>query len=432
MVKSKQKRYLHKDRFMAKKAAQKTHDKVRLTSKREKPVIKNGVFVDGPVLFDLANDEDRKLIADLYTDEDGSDAIETNMCLNAYLKFGEYTTYYGKYHVVYHNNFYVVSNGLVYGVLCYGKKLSELTLEEIQHSITSDIPTAVILPYGLKNDTSDKALHVMVNADEGDEYSPRSSLVGELSDKTLSISFECIRRFYENKTVGDVVKMIANGRITLVDFNPDSEVELSDDDRIAYAKGGAARKKLKSPGPGYTLIQHGMRFRWHRSATVLLRDTSRDGHTMLFGQDEGTYFGCKLRNHPKTVADAYTSLMPPVVREMPACKRQGEWYLVPVDEKDVPKVPECIATFGMNNYDDSEWDTTDSHHGNFALYRDSEESSCHYVECDYGRITKDGQIYAENATLRHEKEDHVDVSERGWVTFYRNTALQSVSVEGVD
>ena len=60
---------------------------------------------------------------------------------------------------------------------------------------------------------------------------------------------------------------------------------------------------------------------------------------------------------------------------------------------------------------------------------EDEHSNEHLIKSADGRI-KDGKIYSHGFILEHDYHEaiHGDV----WVTFHRNTALKSVSVEGVD
>jgi hypothetical protein len=57
-----------------------------------------------------------------------------------------------------------------------------------------------------------------------------------------------------------------------------------------------------------------------------------------------------------------------------------------------------------------------------------------------GRIGKDGRIYAASGTVNHPEHQELRFGKGGsshkeppqWYTFYRNTAVKSVSTQGVD
>jgi hypothetical protein len=99
--------------------------------------------------------------------------------------------------------------------------------------------------------------------------------------------------------------------------------------------------------------------------------------------------------------------------------RQGEWFAVPVNKKDVPKVEESLALGAL-----------------VTLPVDDEESEFHTIHAtndDDIRINKDGRIFARYFILEH--EDHAPLEgSRGnlWYAFYHNNAVASVSTEGVD
>jgi hypothetical protein len=209
-----------------------------------------------------------------------------------------------------------------------------------------------------------------------------------------------------------VAKKVGSGEIILVDFIPDERKPLNAVQKKAVAKSRTARKPELMPvgEPGFTVVGD----EWHRSSTIVLLDKAKGGTGYLFGQDEGTYFGCKLTEKVETVSDAFKSLMPEEVRGK-NCQRQGEWFMLPIDEDEVPKIADCLAVLA----DGCGLPITDP------------ESNVHHIftsgTADDVRIAKDGVIYAKDGTLEH--DDHAEVSWKGWVRFYRNTALKSVSAE---
>jgi len=69
---------------------------------------------------------------------------------------------------------------------------------------------------------------------------------------------------------------------------------------------------------------------FHAPGAALLRSGKR---RLLCTTDEGTYCVMELRGNPRTVAEAFESLKPAVVRGYEehgeAVRRQGEWYFIP-------------------------------------------------------------------------------------------------------
>lgn len=257
----------------------------------------------------------------------------------------------------------------------------------------------------------------LANGDE-ESMADTNTLVCQLSQKDTkveysTISFNCLTRFFGGE-MARVAYRLAKQEIVLVDYSPDSKIPLTKAElkQVCSFKSKSKPTKLKPPENGYTLVGE----EWHRSATVLLY-AKKERMTILLGQDEGTYFGCELADNPKSIEAAYTSLTPKEARGVAGVKRQGEWFAVPVDVKDVPTTPNCIAE-------------TDK----IILNRDSDESACHTVDTDSHLILvgKDGYVYAYNASLVHQHGGHADLDTKGWVKYCRNTARRSFSEEGVD
>ncbi len=310
----------------------------------------------------------------------------------------------------------------------------------------NDVPSGVILTEGTRTKAlKDYRLLVLQNGDtdEVDAPSPDANLVGELGDDFPTVSFTCLGRFYgkasdANDEAGTkrAIKKLSDGELVLVDYTPDEHVKLTSSEKKKYQKWWLDCSKNKPQSPpiappdmGLTLI--GIRdpdsVQWHRSATVVLLDT-KTKMCMLFGQDEGSYFGCELPAEVKTVGEAYDVLAPEAVKKNPlGVKRQGEWFAMPFPDDKVPEPQDCIALFNAK----------DCEHG-LCLPRPVGSNS-HFIETQDGRILKDGTIIAKNPTLVHKNEnnersnEHEDMSAGpGWYTFHCNTAKRSYSVEGVD
>jgi len=222
--------------------------------------------------------------------------------------------------------------------------------------------------------------------------------------QAVTTSFRCLSRFLADgkPTLTALVKAVDAGRLVAVDASPDHRKHLT-----------AAEEKAKSPkppAPGYTRVG----IYWHRPASILLRDKSTR-RTILLGQDEGSFFGCTVPGNPATLAEAFTALIPSEAR-VPGVKRQGEWFAVPVKEKDLPPFSKCATGAAI------------------TLPRTHPDSNPHEL-VTYGgvldaRVGPDGVVYFRNGELNH--IDHADLQVNGWVKFVVNTATESYSEAGVD
>ena len=237
----------------------------------------------------------------------------------------------------------------------------------------------------------------------GDEGSVRFSVHGKSKTykKSITISFECLSRFYDT-TPEQVAQWLVDGSLQLVDYTKDMYKTLENG---------------SSPGFGYTRMGYlNGKTRWHRPASALFYDKDIK-FSIVMGMDEGSYFGCVLQDNPKTVNDAFKSLIPTAAKGK-KFRRHGEWFLVPV--KAPPSVENRIL----------ESDEILSEVIN--LGRDDEDSSKHFVSAKKIVVGSDMVVYADSPTIRHENMDHADISVYGWTAFYRNTAIRSFSVRGVD
>jgi len=64
---------------------------------------------------------------------------------------------------------------------------------------------------------------------------------------------------------------------------------------------------------------------------------------VLAGYDENALFICELPQAVTTVAQAHESLMPKEVRQAPCYVRQGEWFFVPVSDKEESYIADLLA-----------------------------------------------------------------------------------------
>jgi hypothetical protein len=228
------------------------------------------------------------------------------------------------------------------------------------------------------------------------------------ADIRPTISFQCLSRFYDGYP-DTIFKKLSKGEITVVTFQPDQSLPYKASK--AKAKSKSKRKLPKPPKPGFVRVGN----KWHRSATVILYDL-KTKKCFLMGQDGRAYFGCELPKVVETIEDAYDALMPDEVQSRSDYQRQGEWFAIPVDKKDVPDEKDCIACFN-----DSTWPP-----------RDDPQGSRHYLRCHEGRIGRDGNIYCYNLSMEHENGDHDDLCMKGWCYLRRNHAIRSFSEQGVD
>lgn len=249
------------------------------------------------------------------------------------------------------------------------------------------------------------------------------------SDQVCTVSFLCLGRFFDGGEM-EGIEAVANRTLTLAAFEPDSEIPFSAKDKAAHKaweRNPKTNNLPKPPKPGYTMLKDV----WHRAATAIFHPKGTKT-TILIGFDEGSYFGCEVKGRLKTINEVYNALIPAEAKNFSA--RQGEWFFVPVKEKDLPPLNKCIALFRAEktvSYDES---APDAYEG-VALPVEDSDSSRHLVfsresaEC---RIGADGRIYVFNPIMIHSRGQHAEIKASGWHTFVRNTAIRSYSIQGVD
>jgi len=257
----------------------------------------------------------------------------------------------------------------------------------------------------------------IMNADDGDNT---INVIGyyQHDNHLPQISFECLANFF-NEDITLVTEMLGDGRLKLVDFIKEHRIRFTKKERQLISED--KQDELSSPKPGYNFIARA----WHRPSSVLLRDVRSNGKSYLFGQDGNTYFGCELPGHPRNVESAFLHLMPKEARKAKGVLRHGEWFAIPINDIDVPREYECIATF----------------EDGVSLPVDDDESAKHRVSptctIEYGssgRILKDGTFYVLGLKMQHSRRDHPDINIKTnqWYMIKKNTALRSFSQEGVD
>lgn len=221
-------------------------------------------------------------------------------------------------------------------------------------------------------------------------------------------SFTCLARFFglnvrSKRGISSILKLLEF--VEIVDFTQD---QISETHKPGFTRIG--RKYHKA---GSVLIK--VPERWSASGN---RPLNVDGYYLL-GFDDGQYFGCELPHKVDSLKAAYESLMPSVVRGKKGVCRQGEWFFVPVKEKDVPSGDNIWKFFGDS----------------FCLPQDDAGSNIHNCVSHgfVGEVRVDldnGGIYMRNVRVFH--NEHKTLKIRDWHRVYKNLALRSFSVDGVD
>lgn len=269
---------------------------------------------------------------------------------------------------------------------------------------------------------------LLINADE--DVSGLEFVGSSYYESKPCVSFNCLANLIEDKVITSSSareKILSKAKIEIVAFSLAETRKITKSLQTALT---AARKssnfrflawgaKQNPPAPGFSLVD-GSPAKWHKSATVLIRNGKR---TFLMGQDEGTYFGCILADNPSSIDDAYTSLMPKEARGVKGVLRQGEWFAIPVsNQKSVPNQfsPETIFWSDINNDDTS------------LCFGIEDDSSNHHHFRGEVIITKDGRYFARDFSIEHDEHASMRGENGIWYTFARNTAKASYSAERVD
>lgn len=382
-----------------------------------------------PKTFDFNTQRDRDAFRDFFTaDKTGhkTDELYDRSALVEYLKTGEESgLFYGKDNLLIISDYtYRHSKNVVYctglglphdenGLYYNDEKDKSAGNYLDRYRPDSEDAEAVVLPYVKKRTEKNKGLKnlLLVNGD-ANEWGDESALVGELDEYDMPVaSFRCLARFYDTDDAG-LVKRLAAGTLKVIDYTPGNSIPLTAAEKKTKDNSKEGWKKLKPPEAGYSLISGAS---WHRSGSVLFCDEAKNMY-ILVGQDEGTYFGVELPGKVKTIADAYESLIPKAVKGQ-SYKRQGEWFMVPVDPKAVPETKDCVLQFDNCDYA-------------VFLPLDTPESNRHTLISDDGRVGPDGTVYVKSPRVTH--DEHAELSGTGWYTFHKNTAKRAFSEQGVD
>lgn len=281
---------------------------------------------------------------------------------------------------------------------------------------TVGVPCGVVVP---SNSTKSEFLFVQ-NGDKDD-----SGSVCNLPDhQTLTLSFACLSRLlHGERMVKKTIDNLASRNLQIIDYTPDKVKRLTSDQRKLYRHKVVCRdtiarlRGLCKPQVGWTLMYLGGTLEWHQSAAVVVFDKKKQV-TYLLGQDDGIYFGCQLIDHPETVREAYMSLTPREAR-VKGVTRQGEWFAVPTLVSKLPAWDECLCTLEGDDQ--------------FSLPRVNHEGNEHCVVTrNIGRaLVSTGGVFVRNADICHEEHEVMELPDK-WFKLVRNTAVKSVSEEGVD
>ena len=240
------------------------------------------------------------------------------------------------------------------------------------------------------------------NADEDEDYRNLTDWSG------IGISFNCLCELDPK-----ALDKIQSGKLVVKSFSKGSEsIALTSTELKKFKK----RQQLTPPQRGFSVIKKNGDYYWHKSEYVLMYDIGLK-KSYLLGQDEDQYFGVELPSNPKNVDEAIECLKPKEIRNI-HCDRQGEWFFVPVDVKNVPSKDDEI-TVVIEAQDPSAC----------VILPRTIDGNPHILSAGEIRI-KDNIIYAFDPTLEHDQ--HETMMSTGWIKFVKNTAVRSVSVDGVD
>jgi len=380
-------------------------------------------------MFDIANKAARAEAKKKFDDYSNGGGCDMFGSLIYYLETGLCEVCYRGMPLLYLINqdvVIIIDNNVIYA-------LSNLLVNDVfsENMDKSDMEDRSI-PVGIIAEGKNGKKSIIMNGDEDFNDLVQNFAGSKDADGFPTISFRCLDRFFSDGIDIDpshAASLLSNGKVVVVAFTPNEYLSFSDKQKAVYrswskAKSDAGKaeiwRRMPLPPAGFTFF--GIRSKsncWHRSSTVVLRDMRKKGRSILMGQDEDMYFGAELPTHPETVAEAFKDLTP-VEARIPGVERQGEWFVVPVDEKDVPKRTECIALFQQSS--------------EVSLPIDNKDSALHTISAYDGRISKQGVIYAKCFKLSHSNDDHAPIEKysESWYAFYRNTAVRSFSEQGVD
>jgi len=285
----------------------------------------------------------------------------------------------------------------------------------------------MIVPYGKKK-------MFLINGDNSGEPNDLVNIITEnskiLPQYSVTVSFHCIARLLNVSTINGLCKKMSE-KVTVLGWNKDDTGDVKmprgrsaekcvDDIKVFLNKGftpcyedfvSHTREYLKERVSEFRSFAYN-KLSFHRAGSIVFTDGK---YHYLCSMDDDQYFGVKLPKEetPTTVKQALRSLKPKEIRYKQKFMRQGEWFFVEIPEKDIPKNAENYLTC-------------------FALPKDHPEGNDHDVTASEVRKEKRGNFYLSDFYIEHPEHPQVEDYGEKWFRLYKNTALQSVSIEGFD
>lgn len=273
---------------------------------------------------------------------------------------------------------------------------------------------------------------LLINADEEATLSSDCCFSANPSNKAIHVSFRCLANLINKKVTQDLTTL-SEHKIRVISYTNSivKPVSKKIENNLNLYRKNIAQKGLTfsfrtwasqftPPEPGFSLVESFGTLSWHKPPTILIANGK---NTCLLGQDEGSYFGCILPTNPKTIKEAYLSLVPSKAKKAKGVIRQGEWFAIPVKADEVPNLFSDKVLLYINSNEGSI--------EGVCLQRDSQESNRHFFYQGIVIITKKG-IYATNFVIQHNEHEPIIGEKDVWYTFAKNTAKMSFSVENVD
>lgn len=185
-----------------------------------------------------------------------------------------------------------------------------------------DQPTAVRLPEG-------SSVSFLLNQDE--EYNELSKYLPE--GTFASISFQCLTRLVLNKNTSKHVvqcaRRLATGKLVVKDASCGEYKKSTQAQQRRYQ-----RDRHYSPWPGFKLLNEEI---WYRPSTVLIRgyDSVSVYYLLTKNVDSSIGYILPYNSFSTTVNYAIDALKPAIANGRKNVAHVGEWFVVPMNEKDV-------------------------------------------------------------------------------------------------
>ena len=313
-------------------------------------------------------------------------------------------------------------------------------VEHINTLADEALPVGIVLPSRNSNGV------FLSSGDDtsNDSYSDQCFL-SIPNKKYYTISIRCMARMFSKNSEAEfeaLEEAVLNG-LMVQDATRDEILKV--DSKIATAYSNWRKglntssndfkifaSQYKSPSLGFVLRQCFETLDWHRSPYIVLKLKTNG---FLFGVDESAYFGCELPEVVNTAKGAFDVLVPEQAKVKGAL-RQGEWFAVPVNSKEVPYLLDCDLSVSAkySEYEQFDHENGETYEGDgISLPVENETSARHLIFSDEEILIKDGKIFAFAPRVVHSRGEHADmVGDNRWYTFVRNTAGKSVGEANVD